>query len=177
VRYQNNGSQITRLDIKWEVRENESMRNGDAETMSTSFRQTAQGRFDFRVRPNTPHCGPSTAQYPAKMQANYEVEITYGKNALDKRGFLLDNTWFGEYFQGFSESQIGISCECLCQLVADDIVGQLRREGRPAVKVSVCIEAIPGVKVHCEVCPELPVRSLIGETVKSLQRTPGSLYL
>lgn len=117
-----------------------------------TFTQTATGSFAARVRPGTPHCGPTTHTYPTKLQFTYVIELKYHGNALDANGFLVDNTWFAQYFAPYEDSQISISCENLARLIARDCLKVLGNRACQCECVTVSIGAVPGVMVSatCE---------------------------
>jgi hypothetical protein len=110
------------------------------------FTQTADGAFSFNVIPNTPHCGPSDSII---QSVRYRVSVTYGLNPLDSDGFLLDNTWFSQYFGGWLKSTpIGFSCELLAVRVAEDILRETAGRGTGVV---VSLSAIPDVWIVADV--------------------------
>jgi hypothetical protein len=114
-----------------------------------TFRQTASGSFDFPSVPGTPHCGPDSTPI---QHVDYHVTIQYGANPLDENGFLLDNTWFSEYFAQWANRPVSISCENMCVKIADEIGDHARKwdVARPrGVSVTVALSAIHGVWVEC----------------------------
>lgn len=59
------------------------------------FKQFATNPFTVEVE-GPYHCGPD---HTSPKTFTYQVEIEYPSDALDDKGFLLDNTAFGDYFQ------------------------------------------------------------------------------
>src|SRR5580704_16110435 len=85
--------------------------------MQASFRQTAHGKFCCGVIPLTPHCGPDDR----KCHMDYRVTVDWQDHPLDRDGFLLDNTWFRQYFADFAQCRVRISCERLAEVIAEQV--------------------------------------------------------
>ncbi len=117
-----------------------------------NFTQHADGEFSVYLRPNTPHCGPRTRTIAVSETFAYTLSITYKRDSLDANGFLLDNTWFASYFDAFKCAQIGISCEKLCCLIADDLA---RECGARCESIAVRIRPVHGVWVECLLSSEV----------------------
>ena len=80
------------------------------------------------------HCGPDNT---SPKSFDYEITIEYLNDALDERGFVLDNLAFREYFAGLKRTSL--SCELLCCKCARDLMALT--EGK-ALRVCVAIWAI-----------------------------------
>ncbi len=119
------------------------------------FTQSANGTFSVYLRPGTPHCGPRTRATPLREAFDYQVTIGYHSDALDEHGFLVDNTWFAQYFEAFSHAQIGISCERLCCLIASDIATVVGSRICKCNAIAVRIKPVTGVWVECTYVPEV----------------------
>lgn len=99
-----------------------------------AFKQEAHGSFSVHVLGEN-HCGPdhnSPKSFPFSVCIEYPVE------ALDARGFLLDNLHFRSYFDGIGQTDL--SCELLARKCADDL---FRATGGRCIKVTVSIWGIP----------------------------------
>jgi hypothetical protein len=97
------------------------------------YRQFGYGEFDVYVVGEN-HCGPN---HESPKSFNYEVEVRYPLDALDERGFLLDNLSFQEYFEALH--QTSYSCELLATHAACTFWDMA--EGR-CEQVRVCIWGI-----------------------------------
>ncbi len=117
-------------------------------TLAT-FTQQAEGTFAVYLRPNTPHCGPRTRAIAVRETFEYRIVLTFGKDALDEHGFLIDNTWFSQYFASFDGVQIGISCEKLTCLIADDLARHCGARLCQCRALEVAIKPVAGVWVSC----------------------------
>lgn len=107
------------------------------------YAQTFHGTLRCYLKPGTPHCGAVAVDYLAQASFRFTISVHYPAPAeLDDNGFLLDNTYFEQYFESFGCCQIAISCERLVQLVADDIA---RDADRWHAHVHATIYPVPGV--------------------------------
>ncbi len=119
------------------------MRSQLLDRVMRSFVQEAEGKFSIRLHPNTPHCGYSNATWAIAATFEYRLILVWSVSALDSNGFLLDNTYFGDYFLAFRDSLLSVSCERFAQLIADDMVREAGTRG--LVRCDVRLSAIPGV--------------------------------
>ena len=78
-----------------------------------NFRQVANGSFSADVE-GCFHCGPN---HDSPKAFDYEVEVHYPSEALDERGFLMDNLAFSEYFTQLQK--VEHSCELLAKTAAE----------------------------------------------------------
>ncbi len=108
------------------------------------YTQTAVGSFSIGVVPGTNHCGPNST----RCEMSYSVDIKWNDSPLDSRGFLLDNLWFGRFFNDFYHCRLKISCEQFAGEIAKQI---LSLTDRRANEVCVTLQAISGVFVKCEI--------------------------
>lgn len=91
--------------------------------MKSGFRQHVEGEFEVIVKGQN-HCGIDDE--PRKA-FRYEVDIFYPPDALDERGFLLDNLTFRSYFSSIGETDM--SCERLAQSAHAYFCGLLQGRG------------------------------------------------
>lgn len=115
----------------------------------STFTQKANGTFAVYLRPNTPHCGPRTSAHPIRETFSYRVSLTFSQDALDQHGFLVDNTFFRDYFASFNGVQIGISCERLTCLIAEDLARECGSRLCQCRALEVAIKPVSGVWVSC----------------------------
>lgn len=115
-----------------------------------SYTQRAKGQFETYLRPNSPHCGYKVADWPIRESFTYDIEIR--AKQLDPNNFMLDNTWFQQYFGDFNFSQITVSCERLARLIAEDIIKAY--SPREVELVRVTLSAVAGTSVMCEYSQE-----------------------
>lgn len=114
----------------------------------TGYTQTAHGTFTVYVQPNTPHCGQISADHLIQLNYRYEVTLKYHRDALNEQGFLQDNLYFAEYFGNFKFVHIGISCEKLADVIADQLLEALGDRACLCTSVTVGIGAVPDVMVY-----------------------------
>jgi hypothetical protein len=121
------------------------------------YGQNFHGCMKCYLKPGTPHCGPTVADYPLMAEFKFAVTVHYPEGVqLDENGFLLDNTYFQNYFDSFKGCQVACSCEQLVQLVADDIARDAKQWNahvhvtiHPVVGMGVSMSAAAGpAKVH-----------------------------
>jgi|SRR5712671_5007331 len=105
------------------------------------FKQRAFGTTEFQVIPGTPHCGINDLT----VTVDWKIELTWGADALDSNGFLLDNTAFKGYFTAMSTVAIDISCENLAKKIAEDIRAMA---GSKLITVSVTLSPFAGVEIE-----------------------------
>lgn len=127
-----------------------------------SYTQSYTGELCCYLRPGTPHCGATSGN------ATFPVSVTihWGYTPLDANGFLLDNTWFREYFEAFRGVQLGVSCERLLALVVSQVIDAIEDRNRTVAglgvspasgysgtwrKVEASLRGIPAVTLHAEV--------------------------
>lgn len=115
----------------------------------SGYIQRAQGKFTTWLMPDTPHCGPKSADHLIRDTFGYVVEIKFAPDALDDKGFLLDNLWFAQYFDNLQDVRIAISCEKLAGVIASDICREIGPRACACDAVSVTLEPIVGVTVCC----------------------------
>lgn len=105
------------------------------------FHQTAEGEFTMWAVAGYPHCGMA----PGKITFKYELDLAYQESALTEQGFLLDNTFFSQYFADLTCCRLRISCEHLAQFIARDF---LRLSQADSVRFN--IQGIKGVWIKYE---------------------------
>jgi hypothetical protein len=107
------------------------------------FTQNFHGVMKCYLKPGTPHCGPVVADHPIRQEFHVAVNVHYPSHVqLDENGFLLDNTYFRDYFDSFCMCQISCSCEQLADLMAHDIA---RDASQWHAHVKVSITPVAGV--------------------------------
>lgn len=99
-----------------------------------AFTQHATDCFTVEVT-GPYHCGPDDT---SPRQFKFEVTIEYPDDALDEKGFLLDNLTFKQYFNSLGVTDL--SCELLCRKATNDL--HAMTNGR-AYETQVAIWAIP----------------------------------
>lgn len=62
--------------------------------MKRAFHQHASDSFTVQVIPGTEHCGIDDTHSTFR----FAVDIDYDESALDSHDFLIDNTYFRQYF-------------------------------------------------------------------------------
>lgn len=126
----------------------------------TAFIQRAKGEFTVMLAPGTPHCGPDQSDKPIPGHFSYEVEIDYDSDALDDRGFLLDNKTFQNYFNSLNANgPIEISCEKLCEQAEAALCEMVSPRRKDCQKIEVKIFPMPGVSVEYDCYPNQRVPS------------------
>lgn len=109
-----------------------------------TFTQIASGSFEFRTVQGTPHCG--VVQDGKPLTLNYLVTVDYPETALDENGFLLDNTWFRDYFANYVGTRISISCERLAVVIAQHICEAIGDRECNRVHVSLTVPKLATVQ-------------------------------
>lgn len=104
-----------------------------------AFTQEAKGNFTVAVS-GPYHCGPN---HESPKTFPYRVTVKYPESALDDKGFLLDNTFFQEYFDGLKT--VETSCELLVKHCAEFFWDAA--SGRA---FSVCVE-LWGIPEHAKI--------------------------
>lgn len=105
--------------------------------------QHASGKFSCDVVPGTPHCGKDEN----RGHFRYCVDVVYSSHeALDDRGFLLDNLDFKHYFDGVT--RVSVSCEQLAMDACRYFTRKL--EGRLKHVVSIDVKIYPFGDVYVE---------------------------
>lgn len=107
------------------------------------FHQRATGNFCVPVVTGTPHCGVDDSL----CRMDYRLTIAWRGRPLDENGFLLDNTWFRDFFNALADSPCTISCELLARRLATEILSAAN--GR-AHSVTLELSAVPGVWIEVE---------------------------
>lgn len=79
------------------------------------FTQSASGEFSIEVS-GLYHCGPN---HDSPKMFHYDVQLSWPDDALDDKGFLLDNTAFQAYFDHLGHTDL--SCERLVIKAHNDI--------------------------------------------------------
>lgn len=113
--------------------------------MNGIYRQQATGEFSIYLLPFTPHCGPKSSPLITNETFKYKVSLTYSSGGLDEKGFLLDNTYFRQYFSDLKDCRICISCEKLCQQIASDLSNEVK--GKECHSIEVTIYPLEGVEI------------------------------
>ena len=112
--------------------------------MVKAYTQQATGlSFWATVVPGTPHCGIDQSKLTCKVSVS--IEYPDGFKALDGNGFLLDNTWFRDYFKTLNGIRVNVSCEQLAQ----DICTQICRAiGTRRATVHLTLSPFDGVSIQ-----------------------------
>lgn len=88
-----------------------------------SYKQFAERDLSIKVRPGSDHCGLKVVK--GHVAVNVRVEVHYGPDPLDERGFLVDAATFVEMFDKLESDTIDISCERLCQHIVETFVDMM----------------------------------------------------
>lgn len=104
-----------------------------------AFTQEATGKFTVEVT-GPYHCGPN---HESPKTFPYRVTVDYPETALDEKGFLLDNSFFQQYFD--SLGTIENSCELLAKHCAEFFWSA--SDGRA---LTVCVE-LWGIPEHAKI--------------------------
>src|SRR5579863_1463401 len=117
-----------------------------------AFNQFAQGKFTIDVT-GPYHCGPD---HTTPKTFDFEVALRYHEDALDERGFLIDNTHFRQYFNALGTTDL--SCERLVRKASQDFYGLVQDR---CLEIRVAIWAIPnGARVEHVLVPEKKVNRI-----------------
>ena len=98
------------------------------------FKQLADGKFSVHVE-GPFHCGPD---HTSPKTFEWNVEVCWPDDALDPKGFLFDNEYFKQYFDGLQV--LTDSCELFVLKAAKHIKAQ----AKTATSVSVGLR-VPGL--------------------------------
>lgn len=110
--------------------------------MIRTYHQHASDSFKVEVIPGTHHCGIDDTHSTFR----FSVDIDYTANALDENDFLLDNTYFRQYFN--SLGPVCVSCERLASNSVDHLLSGLASRINDVVRVAVRIYPFGDVYVE-----------------------------
>lgn len=111
--------------------------------MRPAYTQHAEGSFHCTLVPGTNHCGIDDTDATFK----YAVDIEYtSRDALDDKGFLLDNLTFRSYFN--SLGAVRISCEEVAHAACEYFKGLLAPRMKFVASIRVRIFPFEGVWVE-----------------------------
>lgn len=104
------------------------------------FIQRAKGKCNLPVCGDN-HCGIQKDYVSLK----YNIVIKCNLEALDDKGFLIDNVEFQKWFEWAESVSWEESCEEICKIVHDAFCRRLEDRLQYVVSIKVTLSAVKGV--------------------------------